>query len=379
MTIQTFVFWIILFIIEYRFSGTMATSKEKSIASSFQEEHHMLDEDVQAERDRVMREASSENVVVIRDLMKVYKTGKFAVRGLSLGIPRAQCFGLLGVNGAGKTTTFKMLTGDIPPSAGDAKMQGHSILNELSSVRQVIGYCPQFDAIIPYMTGRELLVMYAELRGIQDNEIGEVVTEVIHRLELDKYADKQCGGYSGGNKRKLSTAIALVGDPPIVFLDEPTTGMDPKAKRFLWNTLTGVVAEGHTIILTSHSMEECEVLCNRLAIMVNGQFQCLGSPQHLKSRFGDGYCLLVKLKQHASVDELIRFIQSFCPAAKVSENCNGMVKFSIPQSAARLSDLFGRLEEAKENLNMEEYSVSQTTLEEVFLNFAKKQEESADS
>lgn len=113
--------------------------------------------------------------------------------------------------------------------------------------------------------------------------------ELIGKLDLSKHADKPSHTYSGGNKRKLSTAIALVGDPPIVFLDEPTTGMDPGSRRFLWSTLTSVMKSGRSIVLTSHSMEECEALCTRLAIMVNGQFKCIGSPQHIKSRFGEGY------------------------------------------------------------------------------------------
>ncbi|CAH3155542.1 unnamed protein product, partial [Porites evermanni] len=121
--------------------------------------------------------------------------------------------------------------------------------------------------------------------------------------------------FSGGNRRKLSTAIALVGNPPIIFLDEPTTGMDPVARRFLWDTLTGVLKDGRSIVLTSHSMEECEALCTRLAIMVNGHFKCLGSTQHLKSRFGRGYTLMVKVGNHQptvslSGSEVMQFVSS---------------------------------------------------------------------
>ena len=149
--------------------------------------------------------------------------------------------------------------------------------------------------------------MFARLRGIPERQIKEVVEIEITRLDLKKHADKKCGTYryvlitsflslslslmplllaycSGGNKRKLSTAIALVGNPPIVLLDEPTTGMDPTTRRYLWDVLTGIVQEGRSIVLTSHSMEECEALCTRLAIMVNGSFKCLGSIQHLKNK-----------------------------------------------------------------------------------------------
>uniref|UniRef100_A0A8B9YY62 ATPase AAA-type core domain-containing protein n=1 Tax=Buteo japonicus TaxID=224669 RepID=A0A8B9YY62_9AVES len=126
------------------------------------------------------------------------------------------------------------------------------------------------------LTGREHLEFYSRLRGIPEEETP--------RLGLEPHADRPAGKYSGGNKRKLSTAIALLGSPPVVFLDEPTTGMDPRARRFLWDCILSVIREGRSVVLTSHSMEECEALCTRMAIMVNGRFRCLGSVQHLKNR-----------------------------------------------------------------------------------------------
>uniref|UniRef100_A0A3Q3N5I1 ATPase AAA-type core domain-containing protein n=1 Tax=Labrus bergylta TaxID=56723 RepID=A0A3Q3N5I1_9LABR len=144
-----------------------------------------------------------------------------------------------------------------------------------------MGYCPQFDAINDLLTGREHLEFYAILRGVPEKEVCEWG---IRKLGLVKYVDKSAGSYSGGNMRKLSTAIALIGGPPVVFLDEPTTGMDPKARRALWNAILSIIKEGRSVVLTSHSMEECEALCTRMAIMVNGRFRCLGSVQHLKNR-----------------------------------------------------------------------------------------------
>eukprot|EP00050_Salpingoeca_kvevrii_P001372 m.168672 g.168672 ORF g.168672 m.168672 type:complete len:270 (-) comp10356_c0_seq5:318-1127(-) len=216
--------------------------------------------------------------IVIHDLSKQFVTGgfswlgfgtrKLAVNHLTLAIPRGQCFGLLGINGAGKTTTFRMLTGDEIMSKGTAYMDGFDIRTDMKRVRQRMGYCPQFDALIELMTGREILTMFARLRGVREAVIPDTVDDLIEALMLDKHADKQCGTYSGGNKRKLSTAVALVGDPPIIFLDEPTTGMDPGARRFLWNALLEAMQGGRSIVLTSHSMEECEALCSRLSIMV---------------------------------------------------------------------------------------------------------------
>merc|ERR1719494_738676 len=144
------------------------------------------------------------------------------------------------------------------------------------------------------MTGEEMLYMYARLRGVPEPNIPGIVDDLLTSLLLNKHRKKKTKEYSGGNKRKLSTAIALMGDPPIVFLDEPTTGMDPIAKRMLWETLSKVRDSGKTLILTSHSMEECEALCTRMAIMVNGKYRCLGSTQHLKNKFGAGYTLIAR-------------------------------------------------------------------------------------
>ncbi|EDO28092.1 predicted protein [Nematostella vectensis] len=174
---------------------------------------------------------------------------------------------------------------------------------------------------------------------------------------------------SGGNKRKLSTAIALVGNPPIIFLDEPTTGMDPVARRFLWDSLTHVMKGGRSIVLTSHSMEECEALCTRLAIMVNGQFKCVGSAQHLKSRFGMGYTLMLKVEARlvpvSNTEQAQQFVSSTFPGAQLLESHNGMLTYQINSTELSWSRIFGELERNRASLNIVDYSVSQTSLEQV--------------
>jgi ABC-type multidrug transport system ATPase subunit len=138
----------------------------------------------------------------------------------------------------GKTTTFKVLTGEVAPDTGDAAIAGHSVLTELAAARRRLGYCPQFEALPAALTGREVLHMYAALRGVQGRQrIAAMVQQLLQKLGLREYADTVCGAYSGGNKRKLSVAVALVGGPPLVLLDEPSTGMDPSARRFLWRVL----------------------------------------------------------------------------------------------------------------------------------------------
>lgn len=211
---------------------------------------------------------------------------------------RSECFGLLGVNGAGKTSTFKMLTGDVKISSGEAFVRGISLKTDMPDVHKIIGYCPQFDALIEDLTGRETLEMFALLRGVRRNEINALSIRLANELNFMKHIDKKVMEYSGGNKRKLSTAVALIGNPVVVYLDEPTTGMDPGAKRHLWNMVSKIRSSGKSIVLTSHSMEECEALCTRLAIMVNGEFKCLGSTQHLKNKFSKGFLLTVKVQKN---------------------------------------------------------------------------------
>lgn len=212
-------------------------------------------------------------------------------------IHRAECFGLLGVNGAGKTSTFKMLTGDHRISSGEAYVRGISLKNNMPAVHKIIGYCPQFDALIEDLTGRETLELFSLLRGISPYDIPLLSLRLATDLNFMKHIDKKVSEYSGGNKRKLSTAVALIGNPCVVYLDEPTTGMDPGAKRNLWNMVSKVRNAGKSIVLTSHSMEECEALCTRLAIMVNGEFKCLGSAQHLKNKFSKGFTLSIKVQK----------------------------------------------------------------------------------
>ncbi|XP_029285305.1 LOW QUALITY PROTEIN: ATP-binding cassette sub-family A member 1 [Cottoperca gobio] len=335
------------------------------------------DEDVARERERVISGKAQSDILTMIDLSKVYKAGKMpAVDRLCLGIPRGECFGLLGVNGAGKTSTFRMLTGDTDITYGEAFLNHHSVMTEMERVHQLMGYCPQFDAISDLLTGREHLELYARLRGVSEESVAKVAEWGVKKLGLIQYAEREAGGYSGGNKRKLSTAISLIGAPPVIFLDEPTTGMDPKAKRFLWNCILSVTKEGRAVVLTSHSMEECEALCTRMAIMVNGRFQCLGSVQHLKNRFGDGYTIVLRLldpKSNPDSCPVSTYMKSSFPSIELKERHQSVLQYQLPSHACCLARVFEVLANNYEELGIIDFSVSQTTLDQVFVNFAKEQ------
>uniref|UniRef100_A0A8D3C623 ABC transporter domain-containing protein n=1 Tax=Scophthalmus maximus TaxID=52904 RepID=A0A8D3C623_SCOMX len=347
MSIQGAVMFVITILIQYKF---FCKPRLISGKSSAEEE----DVDVARERERVYEGKA------LNDLLRICDLTKRPPHCLH------QCFGLLGINGAGKTTTFKMLTGDIPVSGGEAFLNGYSIRTEMRDVHQNLGYCPQFDAINDLLTGREHLEFYARLRGVPEHEITMVAEWGIQKLGLVKYSNKSAGTYSGGNKRKLSTAIALIGCPPVIFLDEPTTGMDPKARRFLWDCILSVIKEGRSVILTSHSMEECEALCTRMAIMVNGRFKCLGSIQHLKSRFGDGYTVIVRVGDSPlALKPVEDFVQQTFPGSVLKEKHHNTLQYQLPYTQGALAAIFSQFTSHQQSLALEDYSVSQTTLDQV--------------
>uniref|UniRef100_A0A672MU38 P-type phospholipid transporter n=1 Tax=Sinocyclocheilus grahami TaxID=75366 RepID=A0A672MU38_SINGR len=366
MAVEGVIFFCITVLIQYRFC-IKASTKLKPIGEE--------DEDVARERQRILSGGGHTDILELKQLTKVYKRKqKPAVDRLCVGIPPGECFGLLGVNGAGKTSTFKMLTGDSVVTSGEAYLAGKSVLTEIDEVHQNMGYCPQFDAISDLLTGREHLEFYAILRGVPEKEVCEVADWGIRKLGLMKYVDKAAGSYSGGNMRKLSTAMALIGGPPVVFLDEPTTGMDPKARRALWNCILSIIKEGRSVVLTSHSMEECEALCTRMAIMVNGRFRCLGSVQHLKNKFGDGYTIILRVAgADPQLQPVIEFIERELPGSTLKEKHRNMLQYQLPSSLTSLARIFNILSKNKEQLHIEDYSVSQTTLDQVFVNFAKDQ------
>jgi len=214
--------------------------------------------------------------------------------------------------------------------------------------------------------------MYARLRAIRPEHIESAVNHLLHNMQLMRYADKPSRMYSGGNKRKLSVAIALMGNPPVVFLDEPTAGMDPKARRFLWTQIGRMVKEGRSVILTSHSMDECEALCNRLGIMVNGEFKAFGSPQHIKSKFGDGYTLVLKVR-HSTAPIKAHVAQVF-PGSELHEEHRGYLHFKLPSSSiSSLPAIFAILEQARTTYELEDYELTQTSLESIFCKFAQAQ------
>ncbi|XP_046959913.1 phospholipid-transporting ATPase ABCA3-like [Vanessa cardui] len=374
------VLWLILMIFEYNWIQRLMQRTKKSPPM----EESSIDADVVEEMKhaQLVDHKSSDIALVARGLTKYYKDN-LAVDQISFTVSEAECFGLLGVNGAGKTTTFKMLMGDETISNGDAFVSGYSVKQNITKVYENIGYCPQFDAVFGELTGRETLKLFSRFRGLKDCNSILYIETLAHALGFTKHLDKQVYQYSGGNKRKLSTAVSMLGRTRLIFVDEPTTGVDPAAKRQVWRAIRAARRAGRAFVLTSHSMEECEALCSRLTIMVNGRFQCLGSPQHLKNKYSEGFTLTIKIKMDSdsrrTAAERTEAVKNYVSAqynnVKLMEEYQGIITYYLPDRSMPWSRMFGIMEQAKRELDVEDYSILQTTLEQIFLQFTKYQRE----
>jgi len=236
-----------------------------------------------------------------------------------------------------------------------------------------MGYCPQIDPLLDLMTGRETLRFFGMVKGLPSTEISTAVEKVIDQVGLNLYADIVAGTYSGGNKRKLSLAIALIGNPPVLLLDEPSTGMDPAARRHMWNVILEL-AKDRCVVLTTHSMEECEALCSRVGIMAGGKLQCLGAPQHLKNRFSQGYQLEIKCGG-GNLPEVQDFVFSAFPGSTLEEINGPKMKYRLSNScSSNLANVFSQIEMWKSALNIEDYGVTQCSLEQIFISFARQEQ-----
>ncbi|CAB3382094.1 Hypothetical predicted protein [Cloeon dipterum] len=361
------------------------------------------DEDVCEERERVENNFESEydangikltalftcpagqmghSVLAVKSLQKRFgcpigRKDRFpAVKDVSFRVERGECFGLLGVNGSGKSTTFKMLTGVVSPTSGDASIGRFTLKSNLRKYLSGIGYCPQTDAHIGTLTGKETLSLYARLRGMSRDKINEVVNQWLDALGLMEYADRPAGTYSGGNQRKLSVGMALIGESPVVLLDEPTSGVDPAARRQLWQLLVSCQEAGQSIALTSQSMDECEALCLRLAIIVDGKLVCIGPISHLKNKFGQGYTLMVKVQMAElnNDDEAVRKlsnlkhdIQMKLAPCELIDDYTGYLHYQLKGNGRKWSEMFKEMESLK-NMHtiVEDCTLSETTLEQLF-------------
>jgi len=297
------------------------------------------DEDVLKEEERVKGELPSNSAVYVRRAKKKYNN-VLAVKDVSFAVNKGEVFALLGVSGAGKTTTFKMITLQVQPDGGSFYLKGINMHSEESNlVKHSVGYCPQDDVLIDHLTVKEHLNFYAAIKGIPSDIRREVVNNMIDAFNFGKDANKRAWKLSGGNKRKLSTAIALLGHPEILLLDEPTKGLDPRNRRAIWDIIRREVAGEvkSAVVLTSHLMEEVEALATKVAIMVSGNFHCFGSNQHLKNKYGNSYDMELTMLRPLPAD-----IQNILRSFGIPEN-------SMIDTLAKAQSLLYRIEMQEES------------------------------
>ncbi|KAF2073997.1 hypothetical protein CYY_004704 [Polysphondylium violaceum] len=338
-----------------------------------------IDEDVEFEKQKIINQQYNPNntSIVINNLTKHYSgRPKPALDSLYLTIEKGETVALLGPNGAGKTTTISLLTGLYTPTSGNATVAGMSIKSNMDYIHRVVGVCNQFDILWEDLDCVETLLFYTRLKGIPKDQEMQVVEKTLKDVNLFEVRHRLAKELSGGMKRRLSIAISITGNSQIVFLDEPTTGLDIKTRRDLWVTINALKKD-RCMILTSHSMEEVEVLSNRIGIMSQGKLKCLGDQQRLKTKFGDGYGLKLNidpsyvedLKTKSNPSNPLEFVQEFSADAKFVESYSNSFTYRLGKEI-KLSDLFEFMLLNKDKHHVLEWGISQTSLEDVFLKIA---------
>ncbi|XP_020420066.1 ABC transporter A family member 2 isoform X2 [Prunus persica] len=352
------------------------------------------DEDVLAEENIVKQQTKEGTVdpniaVQIRGLVKTYpgtttigcckcrRTSPYhALKGLWVNFAKDQLFCLLGPNGAGKTTAINCLTGNTPVTGGDALIYGNSARSSvgMANIRKIIGFCPQFDILWDALTGQEHLHLFASIKGLPSASVKSVAKKSLAEVRLTEAAKMRAGSYSGGMKRRLSFAIALIGDPKLLILDEPTTGMDPITRRHVWDVIEDA-KKGRAIVLTTHSMEEADILGDKIGIMAKGRLRCIGTSIRLKSRFGTGFIANVSFGgsmngQNPHQDAVKQFFKYHLDVLPREEN-RAFLTFVIPHDRERLlTRFFAELQDREREYGIVDIHLGLTTLEEVFLNIA---------
>jgi ABC-type multidrug transport system ATPase subunit len=313
--------------------------------------------------------------IQIFSLRKVYAGGKVAINNLTFAIRNDECFGLLGPNGAGKSTTISVLTGLFRPTSGTATIGGHDILTNMPDIYRTMGVCPQFDILWPSLTVREHMLFYCRLKGVGPKHERATAEASAGAVGLGSKLDKRVATLSGGQKRRVSLGTSLIGNPKIIFLDEPTTGLDPETKRLMWQLIERSKA-GRVIVLTTHSMDEADALCGRIGIMANGELRCVGSNVHLKTALGDGYKLDVANEPGAEA-AAHAFMTALLPTAEVVASFATSKTYAVRRAGTSIATVFEQMSKRPASAGIIDWGLRQTSLEEVFLKIAREATEAA--
>ncbi|CAI8053623.1 ATP-binding cassette sub-family A member 3 [Geodia barretti] len=315
---------------------------------------------------------------VLRNYWASDSKQKIAVNKLSLNMYEGQITALLGHNGAGKTTTISILTGLYTPTGGTAVINGYDIRSNMDQIRHSLGICPQHNVLFDRLTVLEHLKFFARIKGVRGKDVVKEAECMIEDLQLQDKKNTPSLKLSGGMKRKLSAGIALIGGSKFVVLDEPTSGIDPYARRAIWDLLIRY-KEGRTILLTTHSMDEADLLGDRIAIMAEGKLRCSGSSLFLKSRYGVGYRMVIVKEPSCVSSKVTDIVTSLVQGGKNVTDVGAEVSYVLPlKSSQSFPHLFDTLEAQKEQLGIAGFGISVTTMEEVFIKVGEGTDETLD-
>ena len=310
-----------------------------------------------------------QTVIEVEDLRKTYRPkGRKglevkALEGISFQVPRGEFFGLLGPNGAGKTTTIGILTTRVTLTGGAAKIEGIDVAHDPVAVKRHIGVVPQVNNLDRSLTAKEILLFHAEYFGVARPQREKHATELLERFELADRADEKVNGFSGGMAQRLKIARALMHDPAILFLDEPTTGLDPQSRRMMWDLLTELNQKGLTVLLTTHYMEEADQLCSRTAIIDHGKLLALDSPAQLKRSVPGGFLVELQIRGETA-ENFFAALRSMAGVVEVKPD-HGRVRIYADQAEGLLANAM-RLA-ADQNVAITDAHVSEPSLENLFL------------
>jgi ABC-2 type transport system ATP-binding protein len=309
-----------------------------------------------------MQNSASPPAIEARELTRTFKGGIEAVRGVDLNVSEGEIFGFLGPNGAGKSTTVRMLCTLLPPTSGTAKVAGFDVVSRGDEVRHNIGVALQEIGLDPVQTGRELLELQCGLYGIAGSAGRDRAAELLELVGLTEAADRRTKTYSGGMKRRLDLASALVHRPRVLFLDEPTTGLDPASRLTVWDEVRSINADGTTIFLTTQYLEEADELCRRLAIIDHGELVAAGTPESLKAEIGKD---VVSVELHgADADRTREVIGELPGLERVIAEQDALALF-VDDGASSIAQIVRRLDAA--DVEVGAISVSRPSLDDVFL------------
>ena len=299
------------------------------------------------------------SAIAASGLRKAYKD-KVVLDGIDLDVETGTVFSLLGPNGAGKTTTVNVLTTLIKADSGTALVAGHDVATETKAVRAAIGVTGQFAAVDELLTGQENLQLMADLKRLGSGEAKRVVTDLLERFDLTESAQKLVSTYSGGMRRKLDLAMTLVDRPEIIFLDEPTTGLDPRSRRTMWDIIRQLVADGVTIFLTTQYLDEADRLADRIAVLDQGHLVAQGTPSELKHQIPGSH---VRLRFTGDLD--VETAMRLLPGATRDDEDNLTVRVPSDGGAKSVRALLNQLDE--QSIEVEDFSVHTPDLDDVFL------------